>query len=320
MKKNLNLTTDKSGLRKAWSVAAILLVFVILSGIIVINVFFSPSQNHSSDTLICITENSPLINTDINDNVNRIANSDGHTVSSTTVHQAEPDEVDITQNPNIWTNTAQVDIFKHDDARVKSDGTGSANNVIAPGTSNDYTFSLQNSKDFSVKYTLKITGGNDTNYEIPIQLNVFDSEGNSLTGGNFVALSDFGSAADVGTVNPYTEEQYTIRWKWDFENGSDTYDTFLGNTAVDEEISCHININVISEYDQSASPDTPNSDKNSSASSKNLITTLVTTGDTGNIRRIISVFAISGILAVILLRKRSTQHFFEESEINEEGF
>ncbi len=233
----------KSKSKKIWSVAAILLTFVLLSGIISINVGFSSSQSPESDTLICITQNSAL------------AQNDGDLTGANISYTAS-DKVDISESSNIWSTKAQIDIFKHNDDAVKSDGTGEANNVIAPGTSNDYTFSLQNSKDFDVKYTLNITGGNDSVYEIPIQLQILDSTGEIISGNNWTTLADFTEVNDIGSISPNNEKQYTVRWKWDFENGSDSYDTFLGNTAESEEIPCHINISIIAEYDTTTDTDT----------------------------------------------------------------
>lgn len=299
MKQHQISAIKKTKFAVVWPVAAILLLLVILTGAIVINLFFFSSQNPKSDTQICITENSPLAAPGTAPESTNISNSSANTQSGT-----PSDQVDITQQPNVWTNTAQIDIFKHNDSHVESDGTGKANNVIAPGTSHDYTFSLQNSKDFGVKYTLEITGGNDSEYKIPIQLTVEDGIGNSLTNGQWVELENFSKLTDVGTITSNSQNQYIIRWKWNFENGSDDYDTFLGDTAVSEEIPCHISINVISEYDPTVEPPT----SSNSTPLGNLISALVTTGDTVNILAITGVFVICGILIIILIRKKHSNH------------
>lgn len=298
MKQHQISAIKKTKFAAVWPVAAALLLLVILTGAIVINLFFFSSQNSKSDAQICITENSPLAAPVTAPESTNISNSSGNTQSGT-----PSDQVDITQQPNVWTNTAQIDIFKHNDSHVESDGTGTANNVIAPGTSNDYTFSLQNSKDFGVKYTLEITGGNDSDYKIPIQLTVENGSGNSLTNGKWVELENFSKLTDVGKITSNSQNQYIIRWKWNFENGSDDYDTFLGDTAVSEEIPCHISINVIAEYDPTVEPPT----SSNYTPLGNLISALVTTGDTVNILAITGVLVICGILIIILIRKKHSK-------------
>ncbi len=294
--------TTASNPKKIWTVASVLLVLVLMTGIIVTNVFLSSSESFKSNIHICVTENSPLAAMD------RTATATSADIFGNTTSSFEYDKTDISQNQNTWTNSAQVDIFKHSDSRVKSDGTGIANNVIAPGTSYDYTFSLQNSKKFIVKYTLNITGGNDSTYKIPIRLKILDSSGNSLVGADWISLSDFNNVSDIGTINPQSEKQYIIRWKWDFENGSDDYDTYLGDRAVNEEIPCHINISVISEYD-SDSPNTDASNSSVSSTSSSITSssdfiTLVTTGDNRNVGIALLIFALCGVLAIILWKKR----------------
>ena len=311
---NSKTNISASRVRNIWTVAAVLLVFVMLSGIIVMNVYLSASKNSNYDTLICITENAPLAA--VNSGSTGTATDIFGNVSNNT---SEPDKADISQNPNAWSNTAQVDIFKHNDSHVKSDGTGSANNVVAPGTANDYIFSLQNSRDFNVKYTLNITGGNDSDYEIPIQLKILDNHGSSLTGDDWVKLSDFDKVSDIGTISPKSDKQYVIRWKWNFENGSDDYDTYLGNTAVNEEITCHINIGVISEYygdntDTDSSKNSTSSYASHSVSSSNDFIKLVTTGDNRNIGTAVFVLIVCVVLAGILLRKNLILHNTEGSD------
>lgn len=313
---------------RIWGTAAVLLVFVILSGVVAVNVFFSETENTHSDALVCITDKSALaaagavLSSDNSGTSAQGSNPANSPHSETTA--SNPDKADISQSQNAWTTTAQIDVFNHGDSHVKTDGTGSANNVIAPGTSHEYTFALQNSENSTVKYSLSITGANDSDYNIPIQLRITNSDGASLTGGDWVELADFDEANDSGVLNSQSENQYTIEWKWEFETGSDDYDTFLGNTAVNEEIPCHINISVIAEYDSDTdSPDSPekminneritnsetttNSEKttdevSSSPSAAQGIISLVTTGDSRNAEILVSA-AILALLTIIVLNK-----------------
>lgn len=263
----------------------VLFILVMITGIIAFNMFVYPSSNVQTDKVICITENAP-------------AYENYNTSSETAVSSPQSSEdnlnyggLTVQDDTKIWYNNTKIDIFEHNDERVKSDGTGNADHVIAPGTSNNYTFSLQNDVNYAVKYTLEISGGNDSDYEIPVQVEIFDSDGNSMTENTSVAIAELNDISESGTLSPNTEKIYTIRWKWDFENGTDDYDTFLGNQAVNEEIACHININVISEYDYD-NPDSPSLPSDD---------TPVITGDNTNIAFYIIISAVSIVIITVLI-------------------
>ena len=156
----------------------------------------------------------------------------------------------------------------------------------------------------TIKYNLNISGENDSEYEIPVMVQVLDANGNSLSG-DMKPIKELNSISSDGNVKPYSSTQYQIRWKWDFENGTDDYDTFLGNKAVDEEIACHINISVISEYDydessvESDSSDTP-SDSSTIKTSDNRSFALYI---------VISIFSAITIALIIISRKKHNGDF-----------
>ena len=136
---------------------------------------------------------------------------------------------------------------------------GNGNKLIAPGTSNVYQFTLANTGDVALDYTLTmeayITG---TELWIPVNVRVWD-----YTNKYFLGSSD--SMVDVLELNTVNESAelgagryavYNLEWEWPFEHGDDEYDTMLGNLAVDEDIVLHININTVAEYDEE--PENPN--------------------------------------------------------------
>ncbi len=219
-----------------WTVVAVLFLAVLLTSALSLNVFFSETSNSQADSVIYVSDNAPAL-----------ADAD-----------VSADEVVLSDNPNAWTNTAQVDIFDHNDDAVKTDGTGSADDVIAPGTENTYTYSLLNELDSQLEYTMVVSAANDTEYEIPVQVQLLDGNGNSISG-DWLYLSEFADVTDNGTISASSDVTYSIRWKWDFEGDnadSDVYDTYLGDTAVNEEISCHIDIKIVAEYDLGTDTDT----------------------------------------------------------------
>lgn len=266
--------------------AFVLLILVILSIVIVFNVFVFSSENAVSNKTICITANAPAFEPQTpseevlsNIETSTTSNSGGATIFDT---------------DQTWTTYTQLNIFEHGDTTVQGDGTGTASHVIAPGTSNDYIFSLQNDRDYNIKYTVQISGGNDSDYALPVSVQILDSEGNILT--DWVSIGMLNNISTEGNLKQNSDKQYIIRWQWAYEHGTestDLYDTFLGDKAVGEELACHINIKVISEYDYTPSEE-------SSQPSDPVIT-----GDNSNMMiYIILLVCTAGIvLAIILIKK-----------------
>lgn len=159
-----------------------------------------------------------------------------------------------------WTTNTKINIFDHGDKAVKSDGTGNADHVIAPGTSNTYTFTLANNKKLPITYTVSIEGANDSQYTIPVWVKITGPDGKSMTGDEKVMLKDFDTIYETNYLEGGESKLYTIFWEWPFERGEDSYDTSLGDTAVNEEIDCHMSIRVVAEYDLSNERSAPGDD------------------------------------------------------------
>lgn len=222
--------------------------------------------------------------------------------------------VTLSDKDVVWSGHTKVNIFEHNDPNVKSDGTGKADHVVAPGTKNDYVFSIANSFNKEVKYHLEITGGNDSTYSIPVELEIVDDSGKTLTNGK-VLIKDLPEIVTTGYVDAQKAKNFSINWEWPFENGTDQYDTLLGNKAADEEIACHLNINVVAELEDEPAPpvdDTskPNSkpddhsDKTSKpASDQNDSDKPVITGDSTNtfVVYLVVILALSACTAIIVV-------------------
>lgn len=285
---------------KIWITVFVLFMLVLISFALVFNMLLLPSSNASADKMICVTANAPTFEqaSELSDILVSAAESSvlseaesGEIRESQSSESASPDDsggLVVWDDKTVWENNTEINIFEHNDPHVQTDGTGKAAHVIAPGTSNDYIFALQNDKSYGIKYTLNIEGGNNGDFEIPVRVKILDTDGNSLTGEDWISIEDLKTVTDTGRLNPYTDKQYIVRWKWDFENGTDDYDTFLGNQAVEEEIACHININVISEYDYNPSDVSEPSDS-------------VVTGDNNMIWIYVVLSAFSAVLLLMII-------------------
>lgn len=321
--------------KEAIFVSLIIAIFVMITGVIVVNIYMSASSNITPDKVIDITYNAPAYEpeaksgnvadnsskgnstnqqqsgsnsadgTSGSNDANRASDSTGSSASNNSSadgsneHQdiGEGDLFTVTDSDKTWTTLTDVNIFEHGDSAVQSDGSGEAHYVIAPGTKNDYTFSIRNNKNVNIKYYLEITGGNDSEYAIPVELEIFDSKGESMTGKE-VMISDFTDVVRESTLYGNSSEEYTIKWKWDFERGVDDYDTMLGNTAVEEEIACHININVVAEYDYDNPTPPPSYQTDSNKGTKDISWTSIKTGDAP---AYVMYLLIGGVCIVVII-------------------
>lgn len=167
---------------------------------------------------------------------------------------------------------AEAEIFRlsYDNETGKTTVIGAAGNadkLIAPGTTNLYQFTLANTGDVSLDYTLTmeayVTG---TDLWIPVNVHMWDYTNKDIVGSE----NEMVDAMELNTVEESAElgagryAVYNLEWEWPFEradeNGNltsgDTYDTMLGNLAVDEDLVLHIVIRTHAEYDEN--PDNPN--------------------------------------------------------------
>ncbi len=216
--------------------AAVLAFAVLITTVLVINISVPVSKSREPDMVICIASGQPgLAHTSVRQGEETV------TPPSASLYGQE---TYVFNSDSLWQTNSKVNIFEHNDPHVKSDGTGEANNVIAPGTSNEFTFSLKNDTSDDLVYRLEITGDNDTKYKIPVKVRVRDLSGNYPD----TPLTDIDGFRLIqgAVVGGNQERNYQLDWEWIFD-GDDEYDTMLGNAAVNEEISCHININVVAE-------------------------------------------------------------------------
>ena len=195
---------------------------------------------------------------------------------------------------------AEVEIFKFsydETGKVTVIGVeGNPDKLIAPGTSNLYQFTLANTGDVALDYTMSIeafvTG---TDLWLPVYARVWDYKNNYLAGSadEMVEVLEIDGVEDSGELGAGRNAVYSLEWEWPFEradeNGdislNDKYDTMLGNLAVNEDLTLHIVIRTYAEYDEE--PDDPNSG--------------LVPPQTGDDQQIVIFSLLGGISLVILL-------------------
>lgn len=173
----------------------------------------------------------------------------------------------LTQDQEVqWETSTSVDLFKTAYANengeitvVSSDG----DKLIAPGTSNTYTFTLKNTGNISLDYTLNLSGVFQIeNTYIPIQVRLHRG-GTWLVGddGTWEDTASLENLAEKGTLGVSRYVSYTLEWRWPFENDeedmriiTDMFDTMIGNTAVTQNVDFELNIATEAEVTPGAVP------------------------------------------------------------------
>lgn len=163
----------------------------------------------------------------------------------------------------VWKTETPVEIFHlsyHNDlGEITVIGTeDNEDKLIAPGTSNQYTFTLENSGDIALDYHMDMEAWvSGTDLDIPVRCRVWDYQRNYLLGSNEekepVLLLN--NVNQDGVLGPGRYAIYTLEWEWPFEQGIDEYDTLLGNLAVDGDLALTMKINTIASCD--ADPTSP---------------------------------------------------------------
>ncbi len=173
----------------------------------------------------------------------------------------------LTQDDDVrWEINTAVDLFKTAYANELGEITvesADGEKVIAPGTSNEYEFSLKNTGNISLDYTMKL-GSVFTllNHEIPMQVRLRSGDRWILGGENdWVRYDTLTGVTENGTMAVNQYATYTFEWQWPYESGSDDglllgdlNDTAIGNAAVEQEVQFQLNIEVLSVVTPGAVP------------------------------------------------------------------
>lgn len=211
------------------------------------------------------------------------------------------EEVIVYKNPEfqasddvkVWETNTEVDIFKisyeNGEAVVTVDGMN--DKVIAPGTGNEYTFYLKNTGDVFLDYTLEIEAYfTPETTPIPVEVRLKGYHGTYLLGSDdtWSDVLELNQVKDEASIAVNRYAYYTLEWRWPFESGDDSYDTFLGNMAVDEDLTLTIAIKTV-------------------ATGEDMVTEIhtrpVVSGDDSKLLVWIGLVVAAGLLFVVILKK-----------------
>lgn len=214
----------------------------------------------------------------------------------------------VTDGNAVWETETQIAIF---DVNYEGEGqkitvqSSGGDKVIAPGTTQSYTFKVKNTGEVALDYLVDIDAyvtPEDT--KIPVDSRLVRYDGEWIVGGNekYVEIEMLDKAEDSGTLSAGKYGYYTLDWVWNFESGDDEYDTLLGNEAVQENLTFTIEIHTVATV--SENPDAEGG------------LTSIQTGDSTNISLIllVSAGAVVFLFLLIVLKKKNDERIAPEAE------
>ncbi|MDH6367503.1 MULTISPECIES: LPXTG cell wall anchor domain-containing protein [Breznakia] len=211
--------------------------------------------------------------------------------------QQNTEGIETFDNKQTWSTETDVEIFKltytNDDGKV-SVVSSNGEEVIAPGTENEYTFHIKNNGSTTVKYQMTcevLTSPSDVDFPVNIAMKSYT--GDYLLGSDqgMERLAKGSFIRDEASLYAKNYAYYTLFWEWPFEQGDDDFDTYLGNRAVDEDLTVTV---VIRTYAWS--------DENSQIADGGLRNP--NTGDTTNVMYYLMLGGIAVVLVACIIWKK----------------
>lgn len=242
-------------LRKNNRILSVILVILVLCEAASLVVLFSRMSEFSGGEFQNII---PLTESRGNTKVTVLSKEKHETADSGNIVRLANPSYKAYDNDTVWQAETDVEIFhlsyENGSGEVTVNGeTGNADKLIAPGTSNRYVFTLENSGDVPLDYNMnmeaRIIG---TDLDIPVRARVWDYQGQYLIGDSEhkEKVMELNKVNKDGVLGAGRYAVYNLEWEWPFEQGIDEYDTMLGNLAVDKDLSLMIKINTTAMYDE----------------------------------------------------------------------
>ena len=168
-----------------------------------------------------------------------------------------------------WSQLSEANIF--------ADPAYGGRQVIAPSSSGEYAFTVQNSARFPLRYCLNISDENEAG--VPMEFRLKQGE-NYITGSDWVDVS---ALSEICSELPYESEAiYFLQWHW--AENDDEADTKIGVSAQDGK-KYILHLEITAEQSGEAVDPPPQ------------------TGDSFNIAFWLALAILSGILLILIKRR-----------------
>ena len=217
----------------------------------------------------------------------------------------------VSDAEQVWSGTTEINLFDCsyiNDQENESVRSEDQQNVIAPGTQNQYLFRVTNQGTRPIRYQIWYeTEEKASGMDLPIESEMERLSVDEAGTGTEKEAADSKIETDRKRellLQPETSDQYRFQWKWLYERDDDLYDTWLGNQAVDQELKYIVKIHIRAELDfqeQLQGGTTQNRKKQSSQEqSEERMKTGSKTGDAADWRYWCMVCAISLMFSILL--------------------
>ncbi len=184
--------------------------------------------------------------------------------------QYNDDSLPAGAKPNVnasWETETSVDLFKN--TYTNADGkvtvqSANGEKVIAPGTSNNYEFTIRNTGNISIDYTLVLDGVfKISDMDLPFYVRLRHGD-KWIVGGEdeWAHVDELDKVVEDVTLPRDKSDTYHFEWQWPYEAddesqiligdlndaliAADANDTNIGSVALDVKTDFHLNISVSS--------------------------------------------------------------------------
>ena len=206
-----------------WAAAALLAVLVLATGWLLASILSGLTT--ADRNVIALSPTAPL--------QGAIAN---------VVYERVPLEPDLATEDEqaAWQTETSVDLFKEayaNDEGVITVKSADGRKLIAPGTSNTYTFSLKNTGNVELSYSLSMRGVLQVNNSaIPLEVRLSHGDQWMLGGEDEWSVpAELDEVVAEGTVAVGESADYALEWRWPYEAGTD--DTIAVNDLRDVTVA-----------------------------------------------------------------------------------
>lgn len=177
-------------------------------------------------------------------------------------------EFTVTSDNTLWEQYTSINIFN-------------GLEIVAPGDSGEFYFTLSNGKDSKIEYTMSIEKFEDETLLIPLTFRLKTDEGNYIGSDEWISGDELEYVAS--TLSSNNNFSYILEWQWD-AYADDEYDTLLG-TSETLEYTMTITITATGDSESMNQPQT---------------------GDNNNIAILVVMLATSAFIFIllVLIRKK----------------
>ena len=162
-------------------------------------------------------------------NSNNNGNSNSNSNSNLDINESNVEVYDDTYDANvldkIFVDDEKGNYVYQQNLSIFKNAYFDYTNVIAPGVSSTYNFKVHNNSNIKIKYRIEMYESTDFSINLKYRLR---KNGEYIKGdqNNWVRLNELlSSFSDLG-ANRY--DNYSLDWKWDYEDGTDYEDTNAG--------------------------------------------------------------------------------------------